>query len=423
MNPYNRHHNHPHQKQHHQDQSSFDDKENDEIVVTSMQTTTPRPVSKERDYCPNAIQRNPYHNCTAIASSSTSTWAKHRPPQTALQLLHASRLEQQLDFLLLLDDIPFPQQKHGDPRVPPWNSNWLSLQSGVYEIAGAAGSGKTQLALSLCVRAAATATTPIPTTTVQREQSPSSIRSIYIALHKMNMISRIAQRLHQQIPSSSSSILQRIWIKPCANTEDLFELLQSELPTIIRQQHPHVRVIILDGIADLFRGIEDATQDPNHIVTRSAELFRVGRLLQNLIHVRTNHPASQNSSPTTTSTTYTPLSIVVLNQVSAIFQESSTVLPCHCHPTGSASSSDPWKPALGLSWSHCVHQRFRIHRTVMPSGPRIDVDTTNTTTTTTRNHSAVSRRTLTLAHSSQYATPQSIEFVITTQNGCQAIPL
>jgi RecA/RadA recombinase len=336
-------------------------------------------------------------------------------------------LEQQLDPLLLLDDSLFIEpQSHEKHLVPPWN-HWLSLQSGVYEIAGAAGSGKTQLALSLCIRAAATTstieTTSKTTTVVSDQPTNSSIRSIYIALHKTQMISRIAQRLQQQIPSSSSSsILQRIWIKPCANTEDLCELLQDELPTILQMQHPHVRVIILDGIADLFRGGSDTTEDPNHIVTRSAELFRIGRLLQNLIRIRTQNQRKHRNHHPSSSTTIsnTPLSVVVLNQVSAIFSESAVALSCHHRPTESSlSSSDPWKPALGLSWSHCIHQRFRIHRTAIQSE---SLNNATATTTTTHSDDASSRRrTLTLAHSSQYATPQSIDFIITTQNGCQAI--
>lgn len=198
-------------------------------------------------------------------------------------------------------------------------------------------------------------------------------------------------------------------------------------------------------------------KNDHNIPLRSAYLFQVAAALQNLAlstclskTTTTSENSSTSSSfrsnsstptvgPTrTTETTTTaplitpppPISILVLNQVTANFNhlpgnevnnwnQNSIVSDRKMIPNGNPIRMDQsWIPALGLSWSHCVHSRFQVHR---PTGTDTTTTTTKTTDscrsyTTTITTTDTGSRQLDLVHSAQHA-PNSIHFTI-AQGGC-----
>ena len=227
-------------------------------------------------------------------------------PITAFTLLHQSRQQAAVSpRLSLLRDSTEP---------------WLTLQStGIHELAGEAGTGKTQIALSLCLTAATQANT----------DSSSSCRAMYISLKHGNL-PKVLQRLQQMADANnkenrdnSQRFLQCILTRAVSNQEDLFQLLTDELPTLIQQNKNTMRILVLDSIADLFRGIQDDDDNNDQTLNarRSASLFRLTARLRQL--------SDQYQFP-----------ILVLNQVT----KTCTL------------------PALGLSWAHCVNTTYLLTR-------------------------------------------------------------
>jgi hypothetical protein len=165
----------------------------------------------------------------------------------------------------------------------------------------------------MCLQAA-----ELPAPSKQNESS-SSIRAIYLSLRSNNNLSSAAHRL-QQMCSGREELLQRIWMRICVNTDQVREVLQTEL----QQKVPNpgqVRLLVLDSVADLLRGNEMTVQK------RSSMLFQWAARLQQL--------ASQHGWV-----------CLVLNQA-----------------TASANGPSCWRPALGLAWSHCLTSRTTLDRT------------------------------------------------------------
>jgi RecA/RadA recombinase len=285
----------------------------------------------------------------SIASSSKKPSCM---PMTALCLLNRNRREE--------EDCPGKSL-----YLLPKKVSWLKLGLGITELAGPAGSGKSQMAMSVCIQAVLgqqeTVTAPPSSTT-----SPS-FKAIYISLAGgQSSLSRIAYRLQQmadadpaqkqqgqlqitqpsnqqqrykyqqqqdwqpQVPQRSTagrhSVLSQILTHSVRNHEDLFCLLRVELPERLHQEEGQsVSVIVLDSIADLFRvgSGDSAVQDKSNMTQRSFLLFDTAALLKKL--------SDQFGIP-----------ILVINQVSSDFSSNTTI------------------PTLGLSWSNCVNTQMML---------------------------------------------------------------
>jgi len=231
------------------------------------------------------------------------------------------------------------------------------------------------------------------------------VRAIYISL-RQHHLQKVAVRLQQMCCESNndendnSILLERILTKGCTTPEDLLELLRDTIPRTIMNLYDtnnynnQLRLIVLDSVADLFR------LDTLDIPTRSALLFQVTAALQDLVLL-----SSQQ--------TQQPLSILVLNQVTANFAATGNTAKQQQQPSASSAPSlaqqqsynnTSWIPALGLSWAHCVHSRYQVDRCC-------ERGSTN----------GVARRRLVLAHSARHATPSSMIFGI-AHGGCEMLP-
>ena len=212
------------------------------------------------------------------------------------------------------------------------------------------------------------------------------MRAMYISLNGHKALPKLAVRLRQMCGDDSTTILERIWTRGCTNPEDLLELLRDTIPrqrtaTTITANLSQLRLIVLDSGADLFRADRD-------IPARSAMLFQVASALQDLVYLA-QMPCA-------------PLSILVLNQVTADFASSSSSLSFHHSNSNNNNNHHPtrdaWIPALGLSWAHCVHSHFQLDRCAV--GPAV--------------------RRLWLAHSARHGSDSTVSFVITAA-GCKLV--
>jgi len=264
---------------------------------------------------------------------------------------------------------------------------WLRLEDGISEIAGEAGSGKTQVALSLCVDAAAY-DPPLASDGPEARAAfianssdcanasedaiyiPGSCRAVYIGMSTSSKLTKIVERLQQMVearqlaitdsgdsivmcggtthsnplsryiaeqngyyqqssPSQQQDWMQRILTKVVVNQDYLLDLITHELPALLDEE-PNIRVVVLDSIADLFR-IADHRQS---FATRSTMLFGLAsrlKWLSDRFHVP----------------------IVVVNQITNKIGNPSV--------TGITQPSQII-PALGLSWAQCVNRSYILSR-------------------------------------------------------------
>ncbi|KAG7368892.1 rad51 DNA repair protein [Nitzschia inconspicua] len=237
----------------------------------------------------------------------------------------------------------------------------LTLPLGcVTEIAGPAGAGKTQLALSMCADAT----------------WHSSAKAVYIALggsgrHLQTVSRRLKgmlqarlfeekqNRYAQQKASDCNydmddtdflqDCLSRILIRWICNSDELFDMLHTSLPKLLELHNlnhteiqqddannnsssSNISVVILDGIADLFRIRDDAYPDKDTSKWhqhRAVALFQISNLCKEL---------------------------------SVLFQVPFLIINGATSRLDLASGKMSLEPALGLAWSQCVNSSFFVDR-------------------------------------------------------------
>jgi hypothetical protein len=223
----------------------------------------------------------------------------------------------------------------------------LSLPLGALtEIAGPAGAGKTQIALSMCADCAW-----------------EGGRAVYLGLggsgryylHKL--LRRLKGMLEwrvignetnfQQGRHSTNSLdfgnhgfvqecLNRIFVRWICNSDELFEMLQTSLPKLLRFHTNHddnksnISLVILDGVANLFRVQEDNNDAASKwYQNRALVFFQVSNLCKEL---------------------------------SAVFQVPFLVINGATNRLDRGSDRPLLEPALGLAWSQCVNSSFFVER-------------------------------------------------------------
>lgn len=343
-----------------------------------------------------------------------------RTIRTTSQQIPALPLPQKPSLSLL--QLPLRSNKDDDVNdddeheAKKHEANWLHFNkcngNGITEISGEAGSGKTQLCLSLCVSCAMTTTVPMA---ILDQTTPSFYHSMYITLgSEGDQSQKIAYRLHQMIQhriatllfgrkqlhqnghnfysaststsnnSTSSNhireVLKRIHTKHVHNEEDLMELIQNVLPRIFQKQNHQqqpIGVLVLDSIAGIFRTNEENNGNmlPNtksqsssyYYAKRSEKLFTISSQLKSLSDIYNVH-------------------ILIVNQVTASIEQQYIPTSSHNRTMVEKGST---KPSLGLSWSYCVNDRYIISK--------------STATTTSTSHGTKCVRTLELYTSSMFS--------------------
>lgn len=299
------------------------------------------------------------HLLDTSSSASTPPPPKKPRPVTAWQLLLQQREQQQNST-----------QTHSFSLIPHSREPWLQLDApGIYELVGAAGTGKTQLALQWALTVVQEPNdNHISSPDVVKEALPAKQRNIYYLscssltpkLERLQQIITEQQRSSNNNNNNNKNALHRIWTRRIVHLDDFWDVLHE------LSHRPNVHAVVLDSLADLFRGEMDWTKTTTTTTTtgvsiteRSNQFFRIAQHL-----LQWNIPC------------------LILNQLQL---------------------ED--RPALGISWAHCITRRYRI---------------VSTTTTTSNGGGSHRIRTLILEHAPDFG-PQRTCFVIQRQGICSCI--
>jgi DNA-repair protein XRCC3 len=202
-----------------------------------------------------------------------------------------------------------PRSRFNDPIL---DRLLILPESGIFEISGQAGSGKSHLAYQLAVN----------------ERLHDMARSVVLISTEGKVATQRLIQMASRADFAVDDILSGIVISEADSVDQLREIVQTSLPArFFDESHPPPSLVIIDSIAALFR-IE---YDANAVPDRSRILFDITTTLK---WISTVHNAL----------------IVVTNQATA-------------NMSAFATNPDEWVPALGLSWANCVNVRVRITKT------------------------------------------------------------
>jgi DNA-repair protein XRCC3 len=208
------------------------------------------------------------------------------------------------------------QYQYSVPR-PRFNDSILDRlliipESGILEISGQAGSGKSNIVYQLAVN----------------ERLFDMSRNVILISTEGKVATQRLIQMAEGHQFSVDEILSGIIISEADSVDQLRELVQTSLPArFFDETNPPPSLVIIDSIAALFR-IE---YDVNAVPERSRILFDITTTLKWI------------------STTHNAL-IIATNQATA-------------NMSAFATNPEEWVPALGLSWANCVNVRVRIAKT------------------------------------------------------------
>jgi RecA/RadA recombinase len=274
---------------------------------------------------------------------------------------------------------------------------FFSLPLGITEIAGPAGVGKTQIALSLCADCVLQHhnhhnRNNDENSNNNNNNNTKKKKAVYIQLggsskflqtasrRVQSMIqSRIItttgdngdrqQRNHHQEADDDGIVhdcLTRVLVRWICNSDELMDLLITNLDRLLHQ-HPTISIVVLDGIANLFRFLpeyesqsssqQQQQQQQQHYSNnnpwhhRAITFFQISNLCKELSSkyevpfVIINECTTKIPNDTTTTTTTTDTGGTTFRRC----QQQQKQLPV-------------LEPALGLAWSQCVNCRFFVRR-------------------------------------------------------------
>ena len=228
----------------------------------------------------------------------------------------------------------------------------LALPLGITQLAGPAGSGKTQVSLSMCVSSVLSGRKAVY---IMLGGSANGLVKASIRLETMLTARLQNTRTPKNNASTSTSTIQdllsQIWLHSVRNPDDLVECLSKKLPTLLTQ-HPGISVVILDNIATLFRYQDDpGLANPWH--TRSATLFQCSAICKQL-------------------STHHQIPFLIINQVTTKMSNSNSNSTSNHPPLSSRQQQQmSLEPALGLSWSQCCNATWFLSRRSESSTGRV----------------------------------------------------
>eukprot|EP00580_Thalassiosira_gravida_P020065 CAMPEP_0201674508 /NCGR_PEP_ID=MMETSP0494-20130426/37271_1 /ASSEMBLY_ACC=CAM_ASM_000839 /TAXON_ID=420259 /ORGANISM="Thalassiosira gravida, Strain GMp14c1" /LENGTH=516 /DNA_ID=CAMNT_0048156675 /DNA_START=316 /DNA_END=1866 /DNA_ORIENTATION=+ len=251
------------------------------------------------------------------------------------------------------------------------------LGTGITELAGEGGSGKTQICLSLCVTCVLTPllfpregggndSSATYNTINTQEVHNNYYTAIYITMGEGIPSGVIAKRLDKMVHARQNrddrkerkEILSRIGLLSMRNEDEFFEFVEQDLPNLLDSQnhdthqnrgHRHHRatkigLIAFDGIAGFFRFSDplfQRSQNPMFHRQRGTKLLQISSQLRKLSDVY-------------------DVPMLITNQVTACIPP--TAGGSSLVASSLSSTSEQVVPALGLLWSNCVSARIILLR-------------------------------------------------------------
>ncbi|KAE8884594.1 hypothetical protein PF005_g6585 [Phytophthora fragariae] len=215
----------------------------------------------------------------------------------------------------------------------------------VTEICGEASAGKTQLCLQLLLQCC-----------LPRALGGLQGTACYICTEGVGSVKRLhdlaqvyarrygavlgvgakRKRGEEAAKLTGSDFLDGIFVEQLYTVDDLMDLLQARLPGLLAEQN--TKLVVLDSVAAVFR--LESTSSVKEAAERSRAMFH----LVNCMRILSDQYG---------------VVFVVTNQVTGDFDPRST--------------GNAMRPALGLSWSHCVNQRLMITRQTDSNRRRLEV--------------------------------------------------
>jgi Rad51 len=319
-------------------------------------------------------QQQDQQSSSSAATSTTSRTTKRvmcPTPTSALQLFRSLQRPRATTRTARNDDDDY---SYSSIHLLTDHYEWTRLDPGrIHELAGAAGTAKTQLALQACIDCAV-----------------RGYDCFYVSLkggHSATVLARLAYRLNQMIPTTAATtsttttttsasaaaaasqrhaILSRIHLRAIRNADELVNDLNRRQDGSCTSMM--LRLLVIDSVADVFRG--DASTD---YPDRALRFIQWVTALRRMYH---------------------DCPILILNQV-----------------TWTAT-----QPALGMTWAHCVNASFLVVVAVQQNS------STNATTKQQQQQPQPQQppqRVLSLRRSPVHG-PHSIAFVVET-GGCVAV--
>jgi len=194
------------------------------------------------------------------------------------------------------------------------------LVPGINEISGESGSGKTQIALQICLAIK-----------LKRENDLQG-DSLYISTEDAfptKRLHQLAMHVQRKFECNVPSLMDSIFIEHAADVEDLKALIDQRIPALLKNSN--VRLIVIDSIAALFR----VEYTLNENIERSRALAELGQKLHKISHEYST-------------------AIVCINQISDVISDDGK---------GEVVGGKKVVPALGLAWSNAVTVRLLVMRT------------------------------------------------------------
>lgn len=210
--------------------------------------------------------------------------------------------------------------------------NKVPLPVGLTDVCGEGGSGKTQLALSLCVQCAL------------RGQ-----RAIYIcAQGEGPILSRL-----KQLTGNDYAILNKILTRKIHSIEELMDFVKKGLVEMVCKNYTSgststsdddIGIVVIDSIGGLFRN----ESNENILLESSSSVDNYASGRSSKEHVRRSGILFYIAAKLKKLSLQYKMHIVTINQVSASF--------------GKCVSGHHVIAALGMAWSNCVNARVLLER-------------------------------------------------------------
>ena len=237
--------------------------------------------------------------------------------------------------------------------------------TGITEIAGEAGSAKTQLALQLMLQAQ-----------LPQQDGGLSGGAIYLhgdtascegAMRRLDTLAEAYAAKYAAIGCTADLLKNQIYIMPIDSPEDLWKVVDQSVPQFLGERC--IRLLVLDSIGGVYRtsaeeAVAAATATGSEVPAGTIRAAAHGERAQHAMHLaaRLKQLGAQYN-----------LAVVIINQVSDKPIDEDRRRSCAPWELGVSGGSDRTAtavkvPALGAAWSCCVNTRLVLTRTVIPGG-------------------------------------------------------